>query len=103
VPRMSLMAVELLAMAGFVVLVLVALWRSRASLHIKLTFLGYAALAVVITHYLGGDWAFMRALAELWMVGGAILLAARHRSVALLAPATLVSWCTLALVTILYR
>ncbi|MGI6375510.1 MAG: hypothetical protein ACOX3S_05820 [Anaerolineae bacterium] len=103
VPRMSLMAVELLAMIVFVVLVLVALWRSRASLHIKLTFLGYAALAVVITHYLGGDWAFMRALAELWMVGGAVLLAARHRSVALLAPATLVSWCTLALVTILYR
>jgi|LSQX01.2.fsa_nt_gb hypothetical protein len=103
VPQMDLIAIELLALLIFVLLVFLALWRSQETLHVKLAFLSYVGLAAIITHYLGGDWAFMRALTELWMIGSAILLATRHRGVGWLALAAALSWGAMAVVMLLYR
>ena len=77
-PRHNLAAVEMLALAAFGAVVLVAVWKSRATLHLKLAFLGYLALGLVIRHYWGGDWAFLRAVSEYWLIGGVILLAWRR-------------------------
>jgi len=102
-PQRSLIACELLALIAFVVLALVALQPSRAPLTLKLAFLGYAALGAVIKHYWGGDWAFLRALSELWMIGATIILAWRSRLASYITPVTLASWCVLALHVILFR
>jgi hypothetical protein len=102
-PHFNLIALELLLLALFGLLVLVALWRSRASLHLKLAFLGYGALAMVITHYWGGDWAFMRALSEYWIIGGAILLAWDRRASGVLALVSIAYWAVLAVHVIGYR
>lgn len=74
-PLRSLTAVELLILLAFGVCVLAVLLRSQAPTQFKFAFLGYLGLMMVITHYAGGDWAFLRALSEYWIIGGIVLLA----------------------------
>ncbi|MEN6478783.1 MAG: hypothetical protein ABFD20_04000 [Anaerolineales bacterium] len=103
VPQGGLTAWELLLLALFGLVVLGALWRSRASLHIKLAFVAYLGLMMIIRHYGGGDWAFLRALAEYWMLGGIILLTSWRWSAWPWALITSWFWVLLALQLVLYR
>jgi hypothetical protein len=92
-----LLTIELLSLAALAAIVLLALFRSRAPLLIKVAWAFYLVLGMSLQHFYGGDWAFMRALSEFYVLGALILLAARGRWNVALVPLVLTGWVALAL------
>lgn len=91
-----LWSIELAALAALAALVILTLIWSRAPLLFKVAWAFYLALGMSLQHYYGGDWAFMRALSEFYVLGVMILMAARGRWNVGLPPLALVAWFALA-------
>jgi hypothetical protein len=73
VERVWLLEVALIAL--FIAVCLAALWRSRAAPFVKVTWLLYLALALLLTATVwADDWAFLRVLSELYLFGVLILI-----------------------------
>lgn len=73
VERVWLLEAALIAL--FAGVCLAALWRSRAAPFVKVTWLLYLGLAILLTSTVwADDWAFLRVLSELYLFGVAILL-----------------------------
>lgn len=69
---------EMVLIALFAGACLAALWRSRAAPFIKVTWLLYLGLAILLTSTVwADDWAFLRVLSEVYLFGAIILLGAR--------------------------
>jgi hypothetical protein len=71
---------EVIIMSGFGLLVLYALRASRTDPGIKLAWLLYLGLIVCLTTLVWvNDWAFMRVMSELYILGALILFGTRTR------------------------
>lgn len=92
-----LWSIELAALAALAVLVILTLLWSRAPLLFKVAWGFYLVLGMSLQHFYGGDWAFLRALSEFYVLGVMILLAARGRWNVVLPPLTLWGWSALAM------
>jgi hypothetical protein len=89
--------VEFTALAALVATVGIALWRSRAALLVKVAWVLYLLLATTLGHFLGGDWAFLRALSELAVLSGCILLASGRVAATAYTAFTAGGWALMAL------
>jgi hypothetical protein len=84
---------ELLLVGVFVAAVIHALPSSRARPREKLAWLLYLGLSTLYSGVIWvEDWAFLRALSELWVTGAVVLLGSAARSRYLLLPAVLALW-----------
>jgi hypothetical protein len=73
VERVWLLEVVLIAL--FAGVCLAALWRSRAAPFVRVTWLLYLGLAILLTSTVwADDWAFLRVLSELYLFGVALLM-----------------------------
>jgi hypothetical protein len=88
---------ELALIGLFAGVCLAALWRSRAALFVKLTWLLYLGLAVLLTATVwADDWAFLRVLFEVYLFGAVILLGATPALRRWALAAVALSWALLA-------
>lgn len=95
VERVWLLEMALIGL--FAGVVLVALRRSRAAPFVKITWLLYLGLAVVLTATVwADDWAFLRVLFEVYLFGAIILLGASPRLRRWALSAVALSWALLA-------
>ena len=84
---------ELLVVGAFVAAVIHALPSSRAKPREKLAWLLYLGLSTLYSDTIWvEDWAFLRALSELWVIGAVVLLGSAARSRHFLLPAVLALW-----------
>lgn len=91
-----LWSIELAALAVLAVVVILTLLWSHAPLLYKVAWGMYLALGLSLQHFYGGDWAFLRALSEFYVLSVMILLAARGRWNVALPPLALWGWFSLA-------
>lgn len=87
---------EFILMALFTLIILGVIvwhWRELLVSVTAVAFIGYLALALLLTHNVWvEDWAFMRALSELYLLGILILFQARSKMIIPVTLAALVSW-----------
>jgi hypothetical protein len=95
---------EMALIGLFAAVCLAALWRSRAALFVKVTWLLYLGLAVLLTATVwADDWAFLRVLSELYIFGVVILLGSRPALRQWALAAVFLSWALLAWDVVLKR
>lgn len=89
--------IELVSLGAFALWVWWAIFRSRAPVLVKVAWGIYFLLGLTLRHFLGGDWAFLRAMSEFYVLGAFILLGARTGAIRLFTPAIGWGWVCLAL------
>lgn len=89
--------IELAALGVFALLVLGAVFLSRAPVLVKVAWGIYLLIGFTLRHFLGGDWAFLRALSEFYVLGTFILFGVRTNLARCLTPTIGVGWIFLAL------
>lgn len=78
--RQQVRLAEIALLIGFALFVLFSIRFSRAYLHEKISFVVYLMLALFLVREVWvEDWAFLRALSELYLFGWIILLSSRYR------------------------